>query len=274
MSVNCRRFVRAFIGFCGVAALIVAGCDGNAPETSSTRRSSTVSVSVAAAADLKYALDETAAGFQKTHRSVQVKLSYGSSGQFYSQLLNKAPFDIFFSADIDYPKKLVAAGLAAKGSEFKYAIGRIVIWVRQDSPIDVEHLGIESLVQPSVKKIAIANPQHAPYGRAAEAAMKKLGVYDRARDKLALGENIAQTAQFVESGAADIGIIALSLAMAPTMKAKGKYWPIPLDAHPTLEQGGVILSWANDAEAAEQFKAFVMGPEGRAILKRYGFIMP
>ncbi len=276
MTFSSRRFVALLTAICTLPAVLCSGCDKNDKNSGppSAQSAAEHAVSVAAAADLKYALDEIAAEFQKSHPAIKVNLTYGSSGNFYTQLSNKAPFDIFFSADIDYPKKLIAAGLAAKDSQFKYAMGRIVVWVPKDSAINVEKLGIESLAQPSVKKIAIANPEHAPYGRAAEAAMKKLGVYDRVKERLVLGENIAQTAQFVETGAADVGIIALSLATAPAMKDKGKYWAVPLDAYPTLEQGGVILSWAKDAEATQQFKAFVTGPEGRAILNRYGFTLP
>lgn len=276
MAFKPRRFANLPIGICAVLATISGGCNRNDqnPAAPSAQTAAERTVSVAAAADLKFALDEVAAEFQKRNPAIKVNLTYGSSGNFFSQLSNKAPFDIFFSADIEYPKKLVAVGLTVKDSEFKYAVGRIVVWVPNDSAIDVEKLGIESLTQPSVKKIAIANPEHAPYGRAAEAAMKKLGVYDRVKDRLVLGENIAEAAHFVATGAADIGVIALSLAMAPEMKAKGKYWPVPLDAYPTLEQGGVILSWTKDLGATQRFKAFVTGPDGRAILKRYGFTVP
>src|SRR4029077_6100604 len=134
----------------------------------------------------------------------------------------QAPFDIFFSADIDYPRKLIDAGLADADSEFLYAEGRSVGWVPNSSPLDLETLGIRAVADPSVRKVAIANPQHAPYGRAAEAALKTLGAYDAVKDRLVFGENIAQAAQFVESGAADVGLIALSLALSPAMKDKGR----------------------------------------------------
>jgi len=244
------------------------------PAVADDKPSASRTVRVAAAADLKFAMDEVIGEFQKAKPAIKVAPTYGSSGTFYSQLSNKAPFDIYFSADILYPTKLVEADLALKDTQFMYAVGQIVVWVPKDSPIDVERLGMEALRHPSVRRIAIANPEHAPYGRAAEAALHKLAVYDSVKDRLVLGENIAQTAQFVESGAADIGIIALSLAMAPAMRDKGKYWTIPLDAYPALEQGGVILSWARDMPATREFKAFVTAPAGRAILKRYGFILP
>ena len=176
---------------------------------------------MAAAADLKFALDELVTEFQAKHPSTTVKVTYGSSGNFYAQLQNQAPFDLYFSADIAYPRKLAEAGLALDGDLFLYAVGRIVVWTPSQSPVKVEQLGIQSLFAPSVKKIAIANPQHAPYGVAAVAALKSLKVYEQAEPKLVYGENIAQTAQFVQSGAADIGIIALSLAIAPPMRERG-----------------------------------------------------
>ena len=233
-----------------------------------------VTISVAAAADLKFALDEITVEFRKTHTNVTVQVSYGSSGNFYSQLSQRAPFDIFFSADVSYPAKLAEAGLGVADSKFSYAVGRIVAWTPTNSPIDPLKLGIESLKHPSVRKIAIANPEHAPYGKAAVAAMQKLGIYEAVKDKLVFGENIAQTAQFVDSGAADIGIIALSLAVAPAMKGKGRYWEIPLDAYPRLNQGGVILPWAKNPKLAQEFKAFVLSASGKTILRRYGFFMP
>ncbi|MBX3375408.1 MAG: molybdate ABC transporter substrate-binding protein [Phycisphaeraceae bacterium] len=232
------------------------------------------SVRIAAAADLKFALDDVIATFSAAHPAINVSVSYGSSGNFYSQLSNKAPFDLFFSADIEYPRKLIDAGHAIPDSLFDYAIGQIVIWVRNDSSVDVGSLGAQALNHPSIRKIAVANPAHAPYGRAAIAALTSLGIHDQVKDRFVFGENIAQTAQFVESGAADIGIVALSLALAPSMRDKGRFWLIPLDMYPPLEQGGVILSWAADRAAARQFASYVTAPEGRAILKSYGFMLP
>jgi len=134
--------------------------------------------------------------------------------------------------------------------------------------------GMEALLDPSIRKIAIANPKHAPYGRAAVAAMEHFKVHDRVKDNLILGENISQAAQFIESGACDIGIVALSLALAPSMKAAGKYWEIPIESHPPLEQGAVILKNSKHSEAAKQFLEFVKGSEGQEIMRRYGFTLP
>ncbi|MGH9847924.1 MAG: molybdate ABC transporter substrate-binding protein, partial [Blastocatellia bacterium] len=171
-------------------------------------------LAIAAASDLNFAFKDLVVEFEKT-TGQHVRLSMGSSGNFFSQIQNGAPFDLYFSADIAYPKKLEAAGLAVPGSLYRYAVGRIVVWVPARSSLAVEKLGMEALVDSSVRKIAIANPKHAPYGRAAVAAMQHFKVHDRIKDKLVLGENISQTAQFIESGASDIGIIALSLALAP-----------------------------------------------------------
>lgn len=229
-------------------------------------------ITIAAASDLNFALREIVAEYEKTTGN-HVRLSLGSSGNFFAQIQNGAPFDLYFSADIAYPRKLEEAGLTVPGSLYQYAIGRIVMWATHESRIDVTK-GFEALREPTVKKIAIANPKHAPYGRAAVAAMEYSKIYDQVKDKLVLGENISQAAQFIESGACDIGIIALSLAIAPVMKSKGAYWEVPAEAHPALEQGAVILKSSKQQESARQFLAFIKGERGQEIMKRYGFTVP
>ncbi len=229
-------------------------------------------IAVAAASDLNFAIKEVVAAFEK-QTGHQVKLSLGSSGNFYSQLQNGAPFDLYFSADIGYPKKLEEAGLTVPGSLYLYAVGRIVLWAPKSSMLDVSK-GLTVLRKPEIKKIAIANPKHAPYGRAAVAAMEHEGVYAEVKDRLVLGENISQAAQFIESGACDIGIIALSLALAPAMKSAGTYWQIPADAHPPLEQGAVILKQSTKQEAARQFLNFMKSAQGQEIMTHYGFTLP
>jgi molybdate transport system substrate-binding protein len=228
-------------------------------------------VRVAAATDLKFALDEMVDLFRVRHPIVKVQVTYGSSGNFYAQLSNRAPFDVFLSADVDYPHRLVREGLASADDEFLYGVGRIVIWVPQSSSIDVEKLGMNSLLSPDARKIAIANPRHAPYGRAAEAAMRSMGVYEQVKGRLVLGDTVLQAGQFVESGSADIGIISRSHALAPSLRGKGRFWEVPLDAYPRRVQGGVIMSWAQDRSAAVALRDFVLGEEGRTILRRYGF---
>lgn len=229
-------------------------------------------VAVAAASDLNFAIKELIAEYEKQSGD-HVKLSLGSSGNFYAQLQQGAPFDLYFSADIGYPKKLEEAGLTVLGSLYRYAIGRVVLWAPKTSSLEVTK-GLTVLRDPSIRKIAIANPKHAPYGRAAVAAMEHEHIYADVKDRLVLGENISQAAQFIESGACDVGIIALSLAMAPAMKSAGSYWQIPADHHPPLEQGAVILKQSKNQETARQFLAFMQGARGQEIMTRYGFTLP
>lgn len=229
-------------------------------------------ITIAAASDLNFAFKDLVVEYEKATGN-RVKLTLGSSGNFYAQIQNGAPFDLYFSADIGYPRKLEEAGLTLPGSLYRYAVGRIVIWTSHESRLNVAK-GFDSLRDPAVKKVAIANPKHAPYGRAAVAAMEHAQVYAAVKDRLILGENISQAAQFVESGACDLGVIALSLALAPTMKTKGRYWEVPSDAHPPIEQGAVVLKSSKHQAAAKQFLEFLRNPTGQEIMQRYGFTLP
>jgi len=227
---------------------------------------------IAAASDLNFTFKEIVAEYEKSTGD-HVKLTLGSSGNFFAQIQQGAPFDLYFSADITYPRKLEEAGLTVPGSLYPYAIGRIVLWAGHGSRADLTK-GLEVLREPAIKKIAIANPKHAPYGRAAVATMEYFKVYDQVKDKLVFGENISQAAQFVESGAADVGFIALALALAPPMQASGRYWEIPADAHPPIEQGAVILLGGKHPARAKAFLSFIQGADGQAMMKRYGFLAP
>lgn len=229
-------------------------------------------IRIAAAADLKFAMGELTESFEK-RTGTKVSVTYGSSGNFFSQLQNGAPFDLFFSADIEYPKKLEASGLAEPGTLHPYAVGRIVIWMPPESKVDLPKLGWNALQDASVQKIAIANPEHAPYGRAAVAALQNAGVYEQLKSKLVYGENITQAAQFVQSGNAQAGIIAISLAVSPGMK-NGKSWEIPADMHPSIEQAAIILKSARNKVAGQAFLDFVKSAEGVVVLAKYGFAMP
>jgi molybdate transport system substrate-binding protein len=229
-------------------------------------------ITVAAAADLQFAFQDVATRFQKdTGKSV--KLIFGSSGNFFTQIQNGAPFDVFFSADIAYPKKLEAAGLAEPGTLYPYATGKIVLWVPNESKLDLGQ-GLRVLLDPSIKKIAVANPEHAPYGRAAVAAIKHENIYDKVSDKFVLGENISQAASFVASSSAEIAIVALSLALAPAMKQKGRYVEISADAYPPLEQAAVILKSSQNKDIARQFIDFLKTPPNLELLRGYGFSVP
>lgn len=248
-----------------LAALLGACAAGSAATDGSVLR-------IAAAADLRFALPEILREYRAAHPGVRVTVSYGSSGTLAAQLANRAPFDVYLSADLAYARGLESTGLVAPDGLFTYARGRIVVWVREDSPLEVERLGLRVLLDPAVRMIAIANPEHAPYGRAAVAALERAGIDERVKDRLVLGENIAQTAEYVSSGAADVGIIALSLALAPG--AGGRYALIPSELHPPIVQGGAILRWASDPAAARAFVDLLLGPSGRRILARYGFEEP
>jgi molybdate transport system substrate-binding protein len=230
-------------------------------------------INVAAAADLSAALQEVAAKFEK-RTGVVVKLSFGASGALTQQIQNGAPFDLFFSADTDYPRQLIAGGQAESATLYRYAVGKLVLWVPKDSPLDVEHKGMDVLLDASVKKIAIANPQYAPYGRAAVAALKHYGVYEKVSDRLVLGENVAQAAQFAESGNTQAGFVALAHAMAPAMQGKGKYWIIAADSYPPLDQGVVLISRSPHEQDAAAFLEYVKTAEAGAVLRRYGFSLP
>jgi molybdate transport system substrate-binding protein len=229
-------------------------------------------IRVAAAADLKFAMSELTEKFEKQTRT-KVDVTYGSSGNFFSQIQNGAPFDLFFSADIEYPRKLEAVGLAESGTLYEYAVGRIVIWMPPEAKVDLSKLRWNALLDASVQKIAIANPEHAPYGRAAVAAMQKAGIYEQLKVKLVYGENISQTAQFVQSGNAQAGIVAMSLAVSPGMR-DGKRWEIPAEMHPAIEQGAIVLKNAKNKAAGQAFLEFVKSKAGREILEKYGFAFP
>jgi molybdate transport system substrate-binding protein len=226
-------------------------------------------ITVAAAADLQFALKDVSARFEQQTGN-KVNLIFGSSGNFFSQIQNGAPFDLFFSADLDYPKKLEAAGQAEPNTLYQYATGKIVLWVRNDSKLDLSK-GLAVLLDPSVNKISIANPAHAPYGRAAMAALDHEKLSDKVKNKFVLGENVSQAAQFVESGSAEAGIIALSLAVAPAMKEKGRYFEIPTDFYPPLQQGCILLASSKKKSTALAFVEFLKKPETVDLLKTFGF---
>ncbi len=226
-------------------------------------------ITVAAAADLQFALKDVSTRFEQQTGN-KINLIFGSSGNFFSQIQNGAPFDLFFSADLDYPKKLEAAGQAEPNTLYQYATGKIVLWVRNDSKLDLTK-GLAVLLDPSINKISIANPAHAPYGRAAMAALDHEKLSDKLKDKFVLGENVSQAAQFVESGSAEAGIIALSLAVAPAMKEKGRYVEIPTDFYPPLQQGCILLASSKKKSTALALVEFLKKPETVDLLKAFGF---
>lgn len=227
-------------------------------------------ITIAAAADLKFAMDEIVATFRKANPADQIDVVYGSSGKFHTQIQQGAPYDLYFSADIGFPRELAKAGFAA--SEVKpYAIGRIVLW---SASLDASRMSLASLVDPKIARIAIANPRHAPYGKRAEEALRAAGVWEKVEAKLVHGENIAHTAQFVQTGNAQVGIIALALAISPELAGKGGYWLIPDTLHAPLEQGFIITRRAEGNALARRFADFMGSPQARVVMTRHGFGLP
>ena len=229
-------------------------------------------LTVAAAADLKPALEDIAAKF-KAESGITVRASYGSSGNFFQQLQSGAPFDLFLSANTDYPQKLEAAGLTAPGTYYEFARGSIVLMVPYDSKVDLSE-GLHALLTPAVKKVAIADPSHAPYGQAAVAAIKSMKIYDWVAPHLVNGENVSQAASFVLSGAADIGIVAKSLALAPAAANRARFVEVPADLYPPILQAMVVLKSSKNPEAATKFESYMRTDGAKAILKQYGFEVP
>lgn len=227
-------------------------------------------ITIAAAADLKFAMDEIVSLFGKAHPAARVATVYGSSGKFHTQIRQGAPYDLYFSADIAYPRALKADGFAASEVQ-AYALGRIVLWRASRAG---KAPSLEDLTDPAIQSIAIANPRHAPYGKRAEEALRAAGVWDKVESRLVYGENVAQTAQFVQTGNAQVGVIALALAVSPELARKGGYWLIPDDLHAPLEQGFIITRRAENNALAQQFADYMGSKAARAVMTRYGFVLP
>jgi len=264
VSILFRIMRRSVIGTALALACLASSSAPRAGEAAPSLR-------IAAAANLKPALDEAAGAWRASHPSVELKVTYGASGVFYAQIASGAPYGLFLSADGVYPARLAAAGLAEE--PFTYARGALVVWVPGGSRLDLA-AGLRALLHPSVAKVAIANPATAPYGAAAVAAMKAAGVYDALSGRLVLGESVAQTAQFAESGGAQAAFLPRSLAMGPPLDREGAVLEVPPDTYPPIEQAGVVLKGARDAPLARGFVAWLLGPAGRAVLARHGYGLP
>lgn len=225
---------------------------------------------IAAASDMSRCLGELNAAFVKAHPGADLKVATGSSGNFFAQIKNGAPFDIFLSADMSYPKRLADAGIVNKQSITVYAVGQIVLF-SANRKIDFTR-GLDVLKNAQIiKKIAIANPDHAPYGRAAKAALGHYGLWAAVKGRLVIGENISQTAQFVKTGNAEVGIIALSLVIDPKSKKSPNYYLIPPESYPPLEQGAVLTNAGSAKPLARAYLEFLRSDVARKIFDRYGF---
>ncbi len=225
---------------------------------------------VAAASNLRFAMEDIVDEFGKAFQT-EIQVAYGSSGSFTAQLMAGAPFDLFFSADEVLPRKLISKGLALEDTLYRYGTGRIVLWVSNGSAIHPEREGMKALLHPSVHKIAMANPRHAPYGAAAVAALKNTGLYESLRARLVFGENISEAAHFVRKGSAEIGILSYAHAVSLPLKDDGRFWPIPATSYPPLNQGAIILQQSRNVPLSKSFINFIIEGLGREIMKGYGY---
>ncbi len=223
-------------------------------------------VLVAVAANFVPPFREIALEFEKStgHR---LQVAGGSSGNFYSQIKNGAPFDVFFSADMERPKLLEDEGLGIKGTRFTYAIGRLVLWSPNESLIK----GEETLRSKQYKRLAMASPKTAPYGMAAMQAMQKLEIWDSVQAQVVMGESLGQTMGFIESGNAQLGFIALSQVLDPKIKGKGGRWDVPNNLHEPIKQDVIMLTRAKDNQAAKALMEFIGSPQAKKIIERYGY---
>ncbi len=273
-----RRFPLAALALLFVLCLGTAGgCTPagghSAGASAAADQNSQAKLTIAAAASLAGVLPEIKERFVAQNPDVQVEIVFGSSGAFFAQLQNRAPFDLFLSADTLYPQKLVEKGVALPEDYREYARGQVVLWVTKDSPLKVEQ-GLQVLAQKSVRRISLANPATAPYGKAAVEALKHHKLYEQVESKLARGENVAHAAQMVQSGAADCGMIALSLAVSPRLRDQGRWYVVPPDSYRPIRQGLVVLRESKQRELARRFVQFLFTPQARELFAKYGFSDP
>jgi len=219
---------------------------------------------VAAAADLIPAFEEIGRQFETSHK-IKVVFSFGSTGLLTRQIENGAPMDVFAAASVDFINELEQKDLIVPESKSVYARGRITLWTPKDSKLKVEK--ISDLASNDVKRIAIANPDHAPYGTAAREALQAVGIWDAVKEKLVYGDNIRQTLQFAETGNVDVAIVALSLSK----ESEGQWTLIPAELHNPINQALAVIKGTKDEQTAQAFADFIAGPEGQSILAKYGF---
>jgi len=249
----------------GLSILLLAACVGGVVPANAAA----TTLTVAAAANLADVIEVVDAAFMQQAPDAVVKVSTGSSGNFYAQIRNGAPFDVFVSADMDFPRKLIADGEAQRDSLLLYAVGRLALWSTNPA-VDVGR-GLLCLSTPAVKRIAIANTETAPYGRAAKATLQSTGLWDQLQSKLVTGENISQAAQFVQTGNADAGFVAYSSLKSPKLAGVGQFWLVPPSTHAALEQGAVITRHGKDNPLSVQYLAFLKSSEAQTIFSQYGY---
>ena len=227
---------------------------------------------VAAASDLSCCMDELGAAFTKRTPMAELKVSLGASGDFFAQIRDGAPFDVFLSADMAYPIHLARAGAADASTLTPYAVGRIVLW-SLDPRFDLKQ-GMQVLNDARLTRIAIANPAQAPYGRAAKAAIEAAGSWQAVRPKLVIGETVAQAVQLVQTDNAQVGIVPYTSVLSPRLKGSGTYYLIPETGLAPIEQGAIVTAHGKANPLAARFIQFLSSPSAREILQRHGFGLP
>lgn len=226
-------------------------------------------LTIAAASDLQTALPPIVDAFERATGTITT-VTYGSSGTFFAQIQNGAPFDVFLSADADYPRRLVETGAIDAATLFEYGAGRLVLWARNDSKIDLAQ-GLTVVRGPQVRRIAIANPAVAPYGRAALSALRSAGLIDAVEKKLVYADNVAQAAQLAQSGNADVALLGHALALGAALKAAGHFVDVPASMHPPIAQTAGIVAASRHKESARAFIDYLKSPAAVAMLQSYGF---
>lgn len=256
--------MRQTIGIvCVVLLLLFSACARQQSPAEQQRQE----ITVAAASDLTPAFEEIGRTFEQA-TGIKVVYSFGSTGNLARQIENGAPMDVFAAANVEYVDGLEQKGLIIPDTKALYARGRITIWLRADSPLKIDKL--EDLARADVKRIAIANPEHAPYGVAAREALQSTGIWDGVKEKLVLGENVRMTLQYAETGNVDVALVALSLSM----QSKGRWLLVPEELHKPLNQALAVVKNTKHEQQARQFAAFINGPQGRPIMRKYGFLLP
>ena len=243
-----------------IALACVTACKDNSPATSASRDELTV----AAASDLTPAFEEIGREFESATKT-RVIFMFGSTGMLTRQIENGAPVDLFAAANVSYVDQLEKEGLIIRDTKAVYARGRITLWTPNESTLRLQ--GIADLARPEVMRIAIANPDHAPYGLAAKQALQSAGIWERVQPKLVYGENIRQALQYAQTGNVEVAIVALSLSIQST----GRWTLIPEELHQPIDQGLAVMKTTNNEKAARAFAAFIQSPQGKAIMKKYGF---
>jgi molybdate transport system substrate-binding protein len=247
----------------GISFLFVCSCKPNRTAVTPSQEE----ITVAAASDLAPAFEQVGKEFQAT-KGIKVVFNFGSSGMLTRQIEHGAPIDLFASANVDYVNQLEQKGLIIPGTKRLYARGRIALWTLKDSSLRIEK--ISDLTRPEVTRVAIANPEHAPYGMAARQALEQAGIWETVKPKLVYGENIRQTLQYAQTGNVEVAVVALSLSM----QSDGHWVLIPEELHKPLDQGLAVIEGAKNEQAARQFADFILSSEGQAIMNRYGFTLP